>query len=54
MNNLGKCLECGRTTKSYFCSITCACYSGTFNVRTGWDYNRLDTYIKNKTDKKYD
>ena len=39
-----RCWVCGRDCKDMtkqhngyiYCSIECACYDGTFNVRTGW------------------
>ena len=35
-----RCLVCGKDVNSpyVYCSIECACYDGTFNVRTGWKH----------------
>ena len=32
-----KCSECNTECgKELFCSIECACYSGLYNIKTGW------------------
>jgi len=33
-----KCFECKKdANNSLFCSIECACYSGLYNLKTGWN-----------------
>lgn len=52
--NQTMCLECGKNideTKSIFCSIECACYSGTFNIIDGFNLELLKKYYKEKTGK---
>jgi hypothetical protein len=53
---MGKCLGCHNKLedKYTFCSITCACLCGYFNVRTGWlkDPSKItqeekDTFLNN-------
>lgn len=44
-----KCFECSKDlgreaktpTKHLSCSIECACYAGAFNMKTGWNYDRI-------------
>jgi hypothetical protein len=53
---MGKCLGCHNKLedKYTFCSITCACLCGYFNVRTGWlkepsqiTQEEKDTFLNN-------
>jgi nitrite reductase/ring-hydroxylating ferredoxin subunit len=43
------CAECGLEFDApeghveYFCSITCACYHGSFNVSTGWVTDHINS-----------
>lgn len=51
MNPTNKCLECGRYSgTACFCSIECACYSGTYSVNI--DFEVSETAIQEYVTKK--
>ena len=60
---MGKCLACHHTIedKYYFCSFTCACLCGYYNVQKGWikDPSKMtkeekDIFLKNDPLRTYD
>jgi len=36
-----KCMQCKNEVQdNLFCSITCACMAGFYNIKTGWKYSQ--------------
>lgn len=46
------CIQCNRKTKELFCSIECACYSGAYSLKSGWNEEKLEELCK-INDKQY-
>ena len=53
-----KCQECKKEAgTALFCSIECACYSGMYNLKTGWKVSKDEfkqiKHIRNMEEKGY-